>query len=176
METETESFSSSNSDILPKDYSLCSMIVQNEVKEKSVTSKSMKLNFGVDRLLAKCDKKVERNQLSENFFTLSPSENEQIVQKLGNNQMQLNLLHQQLTNTNSRFLNNNFVLKPFPLRLERNENGRKKHSLKLNKAFYLNQMNLFVKSFNSLHIWYRSLAGKVNSNKWLENNLIFSMM
>lgn len=134
---ETESFCSSNSsDILPKDYSLSSpMSVKSEINE---ISKSMKLSFGVDRLLSKCEKKFERKLNGENFTIanneISSANDEQNISKIESNRLGINLLHQQLTNANNGFLHNNYLLKPFPLRFGRNENGELKSIKKLNKT------------------------------------------
>jgi hypothetical protein len=121
--TETESFCSSNSsDILPKDYSLSSSTIrESEEKEiKRTTSKSMELNFGVDRLLAKCDKMIERTMFDENLLRTRLSESE--VNDQSSLENDTNFLHHHLTNTKN-FLPPSFVLKPFPLRFGRNENG-----------------------------------------------------
>lgn len=147
---ETESFcSNSSSDInSPKDYSLSSsdMTVKSEQIEpnNNIISKSMKLNFGVERLLSKCDKKFERNHIiDEMILSRNPCDKNSFVQytnqgvndhevllnlsanqpDIGSNQLGINLLHQQLTHINSGLTNQNFVLKPFPIRFGRNHNG-----------------------------------------------------
>lgn len=148
---ETESFcSNSSSDInLPKDYSLSStdMSVKSESIEtnNNTISKSMKLNFGVDRLLSKCDKKFERNHMIDELlinrnlvekspFTQCANDHEILLNlsannnqpDIGSNQLGINLLHQHLTHMNNNGLssNQNFVLKPFPIRFGRNHNGK----------------------------------------------------
>lgn len=151
---ETESFcSNSSSDInLPRDYSLSSTensSVKSETIEtnNNTISKSMKLNFGVDRLLSKCDKKFERNHIIEEMlmnrnlidksqFPQCANDHEALLNlsannihnqpDIGSNQLEINLLHQQLTHMNNNGLspNQNFVLKPFPIRFGRNHNGR----------------------------------------------------
>lgn len=148
---ETESFcSNSSSDInLPKDYSLSSSdtTVKSEPIEQNnnvTISKSMKLNFGVDRLLSKCDKKfdrthivdemlIDRNLIDKNLFVPCANDHEVLLNlsantphsqtEIGNNQLGINLLHQQLTHINNGLSNQNFVLKPFPIRFGRNHNG-----------------------------------------------------
>lgn len=148
---DTESFcSNSSSDInLPKDYSLSSsdISMKCEVIEtnNNTISKSMLLNFGVERLLSKCDKKFDRNHIIDEMLTnrnaidknlLTPSANDHEVllnlsannvhnqPEIGSNQLGINLLHQQLTHINNGLLSNqNFVLKPFPIRFGRNHNG-----------------------------------------------------
>lgn len=149
---ETESFcSNSSSDInLPKDYSLSStdMSVKSETIEtnNNTISKSMKLNFGVDRLLSKCDKKFEKNHIIEEMisnrnlidrssFTQCGNDHEILLNlsannvnnqpDIGSNQLGINLLHQQLTHMNNNGLSSspNFILKPFPIRFGRNHNG-----------------------------------------------------
>ena len=147
---ETESFcSNSSSDInSPKDYSLSSsdMTVKSELIENNNTiSKSMKLNFGVERLLSKCDKKFDRNQFIDEMFinrnlndknlfaqyaNQSVNDHEVLLNlsanqpEIGSNQLGINLLHQQLTHINNGLSNQNFVLKPFPIRFGRNHNGK----------------------------------------------------
>lgn len=150
---ETESFcSNSSSDInLPKDYSLSStdISLKNDVIEanNNTISKSMQLNFGVDRLLSKCDKKFDKNQIvdemlvnrslidksmyapcaSDSEMLLNLSANNVLNQaEIGSNQLGINLLHQQLTHMNNGLSNQNFVLKPFPIRFGRNHNGKEK--------------------------------------------------
>jgi hypothetical protein len=145
---ETESFcSTSSSDLnLPKDYSLSS----SEVTVKSDTiepnnntiSKSMKLNFGVDRLLAKCDKKFESNHILDdmlmnrkNLYSPCASDHEVLLNlsasnihqqaEIGSNQLGINLLQQQLSHlSNGLSSQGGFVLKPFPIRFGRNHNGK----------------------------------------------------
>lgn len=145
---ETESFcSNSSSDInLPKDYSLSSssdITVKSEAIEtnNNTISKSMRLNFGVERLLAKCDKKFDKKHIidemlisrslidknlynndSEMLLNLSAS-NVHSPTEIGSNQLGINLLHQQLTHMNGGLTNQGFVLKPFPIRFGRNNNG-----------------------------------------------------
>lgn len=150
---ETESFcSNSSSDFnSPKDYSLSStdMTVKSELIEtnNNTISKSMKLNFGVERLLSKCDKKFDRNHIIDEMLTkrnlsdkntfsqcVNQGVNDHEVllnlsanrPEIGSNQLGINLLHQQLTHINSGLSNQNFVLKPFPIRFGRNHNGKKK--------------------------------------------------
>lgn len=157
---ETESFcSNSSSDInSPKDYSLSSseITVKSELIEpnNNTISKSMKLNFGVDRLLSKCDKKFERNRLIDDIqlmrelsdkhsFTqcASPTVNDHEVllnlsanqPEIGSNQLGINLLHQQLTNLNNGLTSQNFVLKPFPIRFGRNHNGKSPKTAEITK-------------------------------------------
>lgn len=120
---ENESFCSNSSS--PKDYSLSSAIIMkseiNQTQNKPEITKSMMLNFGVDRLLSKCDKTFEKNLINESFLKSSQSENKD---QTGNSLSQINLLQQQLTGNTNGFLNQNFVLKPFPLRFGRSENGK----------------------------------------------------
>jgi hypothetical protein len=121
--TETESFCSSNSsDILPKDYSLSSSTIKgSEEKEiKRTTSKSMELNFGVDRLLAKCDKMIERTMFDENLLRTRLSENGNFHVKTENEN---GSLHQRNFDSPSEYFDHSMILKPFPLRFGRNENG-----------------------------------------------------
>jgi hypothetical protein len=147
---ETESFcSNSSSDLnLPKDYSLSSsdLSVKSDSREtnNNTISKSMKLNFGVDRLLAKCDKKFEKNLINDDSFTsrsfidskieysqcvndqdvlLNLSASVQHQTEIGSNQLEMNLLHQQLSQLNNGLSSQSFVLKPFPIRFGRNHNG-----------------------------------------------------
>lgn len=148
---ETESFcSNSSSDFnQPRDYSISSsdMTVKSELVEPNnniVVSKSMKLNFGVDRLLSKCDKKFDRTQIVDEMLinrnlidkTLYPPCNDHEVllnlsannshsqAEIGSNQLGINLLHQQLTQINNGLSSQSFVLKPFPIRFGRNHNGK----------------------------------------------------
>lgn len=139
---ETESFcSNSSSDVnLPKDYSLSSSDVKSELIElnNNTVSKSMKLNFGVERLLAKCDKKFDHKirladelLINRNFYSQSDHEvllnlsanNSHSQPDIGSNQLGINLLHQQLSNQQS------MVLKPFPVRFGRSHNGKKTFAL-----------------------------------------------
>lgn len=150
---DTESFcSNSSSDInLPKDYSLSSsasdMTVRSDTTEanNNTISKSMRLNFGVERLLSKCDKKFDRNHIidemlisrslidkklyapcatdSEMLLNLSAN-NVHSQTEIGSNQLGINLLHQQLSHINNGLSNQSFVLKPFPIRFGRNHNGK----------------------------------------------------
>lgn len=97
----------------------------------------MALNFGVDRLLAKCDKKFERNLIHENLMSTKSCQNDissdndkKTSSETENNRLEINLLHQQLTNANNGFFNHNYLLKPFPLRFGRNENGEKNFIVK----------------------------------------------
>lgn len=166
---ETESFcSNSSSDFnQPKDYSLSSseMSVKSELIEPNnnsiVVSKSMKLNFGVDRLLSKCDKKFDKprlvdEMLNRNQFDKSlypPCANDQDVllnlsannthsqTEIGNNQLGINLLHQQLTQMNNGLSSQNFVLKPFPIRFGRNHNGERLQK-KILKVYMPNQAKI----------------------------------
>lgn len=137
---ETESYcSNSSSDInLPKDYSLSSSDVT--VKGDSIEannntiSKSMKLNFGVERLLAKCDK-IDKNKSDDilindrNFYAHCANDHEVLLNlsatnpsEIGSNQLGINLLHQQLINNG--LSNQSLVLKPFPIRFGRSHNGK----------------------------------------------------
>lgn len=100
---ETESFcsnSSSEAHSLPQ---------QDEPNNNLSTS--MKLNFGIDRLLN-----------DKNICTDETSLNRNLINENGANQWGLNLFHQQFS---QNLLNNpNFVLKkPFPLRFGGNTNG-----------------------------------------------------
>lgn len=148
---ETESFcSNSSSDFnQPKDYSLSSpeLALKSDLVEpnnNTVVSKSMKLNFGVDRLLSKCDKKfdkvqivdemlINRNLIDKNLYPPCANDHELLLNlsannvhsqpEIGSNQLGINLLHQQLTQMNNGLSSQNFVLKPFPIRFGRNHNG-----------------------------------------------------
>lgn len=113
---------------LPMDYSLTSqelgvLSVTNEAK--IIThSKSMKLNFGVERLLSKSsdnDKKIYENKNTAIVdFVTSDLE----LDSNANCSQGLNLLQQQLINTNLNGLNNqNCLLKPYPLRFGKSHNG-----------------------------------------------------
>lgn len=158
-----ESFcSNSSADInQPKDYSLSSVDVtlkSDPVEANNNTiSKSMKLNFGVERLLSKCDNRIEkvhvvdetlinRNLIDKSLY--APNANDHAVllnlsasnvhsqPEIGSNQLGLNLLHQQLTQINNGMANQSFVLKPFPIRFGRNHNGKKYLKLK-NKQYVI---------------------------------------
>lgn len=128
--TETESFCSSNSsDILPKDYSLSSTTIrESEDTEHKISSiKSMELSFGVDRLLAKCDKIFERKSFDENLLRMRLNENFSYSNGFSKNMNDLRDNHLNQNDTAyDEISNQNFVLKPFPLRLGRNENGKRK--------------------------------------------------
>jgi len=126
-----EKFSSDNKimDInIPRDYSLSSSDIRlksdmNEANNNTL-SKSMKLNFGVERLLSRNDDKlitqIEENKDKGVLLNLVSNNTETDT---GHNYQGLNLLHQQLINTNG-LPNQNCILKPFPLRFGKNHNGR----------------------------------------------------
>lgn len=126
-----EKFSSNNKimDInIPRDYSLSSSDIRlkSEMNEanNNTLSKSMKLNFGVERLLSRNDDKlitqIEENKDKGLLLNLVSNNTETDT---GHNYQGLNLLHQQLINTNG-LSNQNCILKPFPLRFGKNHNGR----------------------------------------------------
>jgi hypothetical protein len=111
---------------LPKDYSLSSSTIRDsEEKEiKRTTSKSMELNFGVDRLLAKCDKMIERTMFDENLLRTRLSENGNFhVKTEDENGLRDSSVHQGNFNSPSDYFDHSMILKPFPLRFGRNENG-----------------------------------------------------
>lgn len=105
----------------------------------------MKLNFGVERLLSKCDKKIDvkshfgdeilinRNFIDRSFYSQCSSEHEVLLNlsvnnahsqaELGSNQLGINLLHQQLISNGMS--NQSLVLKPFPIRFGRSHNGKR---------------------------------------------------
>jgi hypothetical protein len=161
---DTESIGSTNSsDVMPKDYSLSSLDIsaKNNININNNNSgfeannnhmpmsKSMKLNFGVERLLSKRDDKerINKNIIYKNINNNDDDEmlvnkksaekdeslvynnNNNIIESAnvsGNHQLGLNLLHQQLIhadNTNGLTNHQNFILKPFPIRFGRNHNG-----------------------------------------------------
>ncbi|CRK96921.1 CLUMA_CG010431, isoform A [Clunio marinus] len=148
METESVCSNSSSDINIPKDYSLSSTdmnMKSNSVETNNNTiSKSMKLNFGVERLLSKCDRQIEKedpiddmimnkNLINKNIYSPNVHDNEVLLNlsanninepEIGNHQLEINLLHQQLTHINNGLANQNFVLKPFPIRFGRNHNGR----------------------------------------------------
>lgn len=101
---------------VPKDYSLSTLEMCNKSEITEVPmSKSMKLNFGVERLLAHCEKN-ERNS-PRNFASHQISDNVETNQM--DNHMGLNLLHQQLIHSTDGNL-----FKPFPLRFGSNHNRK----------------------------------------------------
>ncbi|XP_070493561.1 uncharacterized protein H2.0 isoform X2 [Chironomus tepperi] len=90
----------------------------NNNNNNNTVSKSMKLNFGVDRLLSKSDDKLIKqiDEIKDKGVFLNLVQNNTETET-GNNYQGLNLLHQQLINTNINGLSNqNCILKPFPLR------------------------------------------------------------
>ena len=128
--TETESFcSSSSSDVFPKDYSSSSPMIRKheEIESKRTTIRSMELNFGVDRLLAKCDKIYEKKSIDENLLGSSLNENKNLsfegLMRSKRHFLESNFLHQQFANAKNFLPPSNFILKPFPLRFGRNEDG-----------------------------------------------------
>ncbi|CAG9803956.1 unnamed protein product [Chironomus riparius] len=122
---------------LPRDYSLSSSDIRlksdmNEANNNNsnnnnnhTLSKSMKLNFGVERLLSKNYDKLNKHiDESKDKGMLLNLVSNNIETDTGNNYQGLNLLHQQLINTNINGLpNQNCILKPFPLRFGKNHNG-----------------------------------------------------
>lgn len=119
---------------LPRDYSLSSSDVRlksdmneaNNNNNNNSISKSMKLNFGVERLLSKNDDKLIKqiDDIKDKGVLLNLVSNNTETDT-GNNYQAFNLLHQQLINTNINGLpNQNCILKPFPLRFGKNHNGR----------------------------------------------------
>jgi hypothetical protein len=125
---ETESYCSSNPPDSPKDYSLSSSMMreseENEIKRTSI--KSMELNFGVDRLLAKCDKVFERKLYNENLLrtrlSLNRNDREGSEEKSFHEK---NVINKNGLNSNCDSFDHNFVLRPFALRIGSNENGKK---------------------------------------------------
>jgi hypothetical protein len=156
MDSESACSTNSSDINLPKDYSLSSLDLctkseryetnnnNNSINVTTPVSKSMKLNFGVERLLSKKDyEKSERPvyipSVNDNDSLINLSANSQYPEN-GSNQLGINLLHQQLihTDNNNELGNQNLVLKPFPLRFGRNHNGEQKICLKMKqnkKAF-----------------------------------------
>lgn len=102
----------------------------NNNSNSNTISKSMKLNFGVERLLSR--KEDEDNK--KIYTKLDESKDKGLLINVVTNNVNiesdnsfqgLNLLHQQLMNTNINGLaNQNCILKPFPLRFGKNHNGR----------------------------------------------------
>lgn len=105
---------------VPKDYSLSTLDLCNKNDKREITevpmSKSMKLNFGVERLLADCEKSERKSP--RNFPSPQISDNIESNQS-DNNQMGLNLLQQHLIHNSDGNL-----LKPFPLRFGSNHNSK----------------------------------------------------
>lgn len=102
---------------VPKDYSLTTLDLCNKNDKREITevpmSKSMKLNFGVERLLANCDKSERKSP--RNF---PPLISDNIEPNFTDN-FGLNLLQQQLIHNSDGNL-----LKPFPLRFGSNHNSK----------------------------------------------------
>ena len=155
---ETESFcSNSSSDInsnIPKDYSCTSSseaIMKSDQLETN-NNKTVKLNFGVDRLLSKCDtnvdlleeslnrKLIDKNMIiygvNNNINNNNNNDNNIGINGLFNNnnfhslnlndggshQLGINLLQHQFPHF-SMGSNQNFILKPLPIRYGRSHNG-----------------------------------------------------
>lgn len=122
---ETESLGSNNSlESVPKDYSLSSATKDSVEGKKKVIGKSITLNFGVDRLLALPDKILDTKQLiDENSTRKNQSVENENLNFIEENMVESSdFLQQQLTSSKN-MLPQNFILKPFPLRFGRNENG-----------------------------------------------------
>lgn len=112
----------------PKDYSLASLelcIQSDKINQNNITpiSRSMKLKFGVDRLLSNTSEteRIERSvMLSEDNNNINMG----IVpeQNSDNHHLGLNLLHQQLIQSTSGI--SGHILKPFPLRFGNNHNSK----------------------------------------------------
>jgi hypothetical protein len=104
---------------VPKDYSLSTLDLCNKNDKREITevpmSKSMKLNFGVERLLSNCEKSDRK---SPRHFP-PPHISDNIETNLSDSHMGLNLLQQQLINNSDGNL-----LKPFPLRFGSNHNRK----------------------------------------------------
>jgi hypothetical protein len=150
---ETESYCSNSSSELgnnckARDYSCSSLSnLRNESLQNSASntnSGKIKLNFGVDRLLANDDEDHQRSEISKSILEknlmlfsannnnskISSAHNSEIINSV-NSQVGLNFMQsiQQfpMAVSNGLFASNqNFILKPFPLRI-----GSGNHSSKI---------------------------------------------
>lgn len=155
LESQRASSSPYLSDLnTPKDYSLASLelcIQIDKTIQSNVTpiSRSMKLKFGVDRLLSNTSE-IERNDQTLRFSEDNNDVNMGIVpeQNGDNHHLGLNLLHQQLIQSTSGI--SGHILKPFPLRFGNN------HNSKFNKN-YLRNLNNLINALNDLAMTFYAL-------------------
>lgn len=125
MESAANSLDASNI-CKPKDYSSAALSnLKSETIENSKNSNKVKLNFGVDRLLSNNNEESSRIHadknsvfMNANFNVPNNNHNSDLMSNV-NSQIGLNLLQFPLSVANGLYnsTNQNYVLKPFPLRI-----------------------------------------------------------